>query len=100
MIRRSHTLRDRTDKSGSVINGHWSVTPGAYSVCTSRYPTRAAAYNGGAEIDSLIDRERFCVTGAYLEDWNRPKEASYTSRQRSDTTRCSVRTHRGIYEIW
>lgn len=34
---------------------------------------------GLAQIDSLIDREKFCVTAAELRIWNWPKEASYTS---------------------
>lgn len=99
MIRRSHTLRDLTDKSGSVVTGHWQSLKVhiLYAPVAIQPEQRLTMRDAGLGTDRLIDRERFCVTAAYLE----PAEGSilYVDND-PDMAGFSVRTHRGIYEIW
>lgn len=58
---------------------------------------RDAEFASLAQIDSLIDRERSCVTAAYLE--LAEGDISYVDND-PDMARFSVRAHRDIYEIW
>lgn len=85
------------------LSGQWLVVSrSVYIFCThyslsNQSSSLRCEMLGLAQIDSLLDRERFCVTTAYLEQ---AEGSILYVEMEPDMAGFSVRTHRGIYEIW